>query len=370
MTKTCTRKTDRAYKDGFTLVELLVVIAIIGILVALLLPAVQSAREAARRNGCVNALKQLSLANLNYESTHKQFPYARKYDIWDAYTWTQLVLPQLEEQAVYDNFWTLPIKEYKATDPQGADQNTYGPIGIDARIRAAREAQIPPFYCPSDQSPYANEMDTAAYGFWRGNYRACVGNGDMYGNALGRPIIFRRLPIGSIDVDISPYGAGVFSVRPGQSVEGGPQTQQTRMAQIVDGTSKTILLSEGIVPQNSNFGGPMGSSIYGNMGGALFSAASTPNSSIPDGPVGPCPDDMGDFTFPEKWCDSISQAIPDRVPGTNGAYATARSLHPGGVNVAMADGSVTFVQDGIDWYTWRAAGTRDKEEALGSLSGN
>jgi prepilin-type N-terminal cleavage/methylation domain-containing protein/prepilin-type processing-associated H-X9-DG protein len=370
MTKTCTRKEHREYKDGFTLVELLVVIAIIGILVALLLPAVQAAREAARRNGCVNCLKQLALANMNYESTHKHFPYARKYDIWDAYTWTQLVLPQLEEQPVYDNFWPLPIKAKKTTAPNSPDQNTYGPIGLDTRVRAGREAQIQPFYCPSDQSPYANEMDSTMFGFWRGNYRACVGNGDMYGRQLGNPPLFRPAPVGSIDVNVSPYGKGIFSVIANQSVEGGPQTEQTRIAQVVDGTSKTILLSEGIVPQNSNFGGPMGSSIYGNMGGALFSAASTPNSSIPDGPVGPCPDDMGDFTFPEKWCASISQAIPDRTNGANGAYATARSLHPGGVNVAMADGSVTFVQDGIDWYTWRAAGTRDKEEGVGSLTAN
>ncbi len=369
MTMTYTRKNDRAYKDGFTLVELLVVIAIIGILVALLLPAVQSAREAARRNGCVNALKQLALANLNYESTNKQFPYARKYDIWDAYTWTQLVLPQLEEQPVYDNFWPLPIKAKKVTNPQAADQNTYGPIGIDTRVRAARESQIAPFYCPSDQSPYANEMDTPAYGFWRGNYRACVGNGDMYGNALGRPE-FRRAPVGSLDTSISPYGKGVFPVKSGQSVEGGPQSEQTRFAQIVDGTSKTILLSEGIVPQNSNFGGPMGESIYGNMGGALFSAASTPNSSIPDSPVGPCPDAMGDFTFPKDLCVSASPPIPTGAPGGANAYATARSLHPGGVNVAMADGSVTFAQDGIDWYVWRAAGTRDQAESAGSLSTN
>jgi prepilin-type N-terminal cleavage/methylation domain-containing protein/prepilin-type processing-associated H-X9-DG protein len=366
MTKTCTRKAHREYKDGFTLVELLVVIAIIGILVALLLPAVQSAREAARRNGCVNCLKQLALANMNYESTHKQFPYARKYDIWDAYTWTQLVLPQLEEQAVYDNFWPLPIKAKKVTDPNGADQNTYGPIGVDPRVRAGREAQIAPFYCPSDQSPYANEMDTAAYGFWRGNYRACVGNGDLYGNALS-PVEFRPP---SLDRNLSPFGKGVFSAKSGQSVEGGPMTEQVRIGQIVDGTSKTILLSEGIVPQNSNFGGPMGESIYGNMGGALFSAATTPNSSIADRPIGPCPAAMGDFTFPPTLCSSINgNAIPTGGPGAANAYATSRSYHPGGVNVAMADGSVTYVADGVDWMTWRAAGTRDKEETFGSLTG-
>src|SRR4029450_2276930 len=86
-------------RAAFTLVELLVVIAIIGILVALVLPAIQAARESARRAACVNKIKNLATACLTYESAKKQLPFGRKYNFWDTYTWTECVLPYVEEQA-------------------------------------------------------------------------------------------------------------------------------------------------------------------------------------------------------------------------------------------------------------------------------
>jgi prepilin-type N-terminal cleavage/methylation domain-containing protein len=99
----------RRERGGFTLVELLVVIAIIGVLVALLLPAIQAAREAARRSQCLNNLKQLSLGSMSFESARGGLPYGRKFDRWDAYTWTQVLLPQIEQPGVAALYWTLPI---------------------------------------------------------------------------------------------------------------------------------------------------------------------------------------------------------------------------------------------------------------------
>src|SRR5262245_30040010 len=100
-------------RDGFTLVELLVVIAIIGVLVALLLPAVQSARESSRRTKCQNNLKQWALAALNHESAYAKFPYGNKADVLDSYTWMHLSLPYVEQQALFEMFQNLgaPVQQ-------------------------------------------------------------------------------------------------------------------------------------------------------------------------------------------------------------------------------------------------------------------
>jgi prepilin-type N-terminal cleavage/methylation domain-containing protein/prepilin-type processing-associated H-X9-DG protein len=331
---------------GFTLVELLVVIAIIGILVALLLPAIQAAREAARRSSCVNNLKNISLAALNYESTTKELPYGRKFDWWDTYTWTQLILPQLEYQEVYDLYWTLPDVKYSTNSP-----GSNGPIGNDARLRQARHTQIPPYYCPSDKAPQPNEMNTPSFGFWRGSYRGCVGAGDMYGNRIASQD--GPIPAG--------FWVGAFGVKSTAGVNPVPLYRPVKLKDITDGTSSSVGFSEGLVPTVPGWGGALGETIYGNMGGTLFSTYTTPNSSIADGPTGPCPRDVGDAEYlPPCLSKSLN---PWGGPAGAGAFAAARSAHPGGVNVAMVDGSITFVTDAVDAIAWRAAGTRKSEDA-------
>ena len=342
------RGRPRRTRAAFTLIELLVVIAIIAVLIGLLLPAVQKVREAAARAQCSNNLKQLALACHGYYDSNQCMPYGRKYDIWDTYTWTQLILPYIEQTAVYNDYWTLPMNVF---DPASSADQQYpgpnGPIGDDPRLREARQAIIPPFLCPSDPGPRLNEEYPGShYGFERGNYRGCVGSGDMYGNAT--------------DTTNGPWGKGIFGVQPKQTVSPnkGPQTHGVRVADIPDGTSNTLLLSECVVATvgGQTWGGPIGETIYGNMGGALYSGSLTPNSSAPDRPIGPCPKDQGDTLYKPPCLSLGGNAW--WTPSALKAYAGARSYHTGGVNAALADGSVRFYADTIDQFTWRALSTR------------
>lgn len=331
---------------GFTLIELLVVIAIIAILIALLLPAVQKVREAANRTKCQNNLKQLALGCQGFHDSNHCLPYGRKYDEWDTFTWTQLILPFIEQQTVYELYWPLPETGYIQSYP-----GPNGPIGDDVNERAARTTNILTFQCPSDGGFRGDELNTAEYGFIRGNYRGCVGSGDMYGD--------------SADGTSGPWGLGAFGITSGQSVDPGAPIPDRKIAltDIGDGTSDTLLLSEGMISSsNPGWGGPMGETIYGNMGGALFSAALTPNSTSPDQVYGPCPNAAGDNTYKAP-CTSIGSDAWF-TPSAAGAQAAARSYHGGGVNVAMADGSVHFLGDSIALATWRGLGTANGGEAV------
>jgi prepilin-type N-terminal cleavage/methylation domain-containing protein/prepilin-type processing-associated H-X9-DG protein len=338
---------------GFTLVELLVVIAIIGVLVALLLPAVQAARESARRAQCVNNLKQLALGCLNHESSNKTMPYGRKFDNWDTYTWTELVLPYIEQQTVYNLYWK--IGEPKYVTPAAPTYGPVGPMGDDPRAHQARHTPIDAFNCPSDAPARANEMDTPNWGHWRASYRGCVGAGDMYG-----------IRVDAVDGEIANYAIlGVYGVK--ADVDGGPKelAPPAKLAEIADGTSNTVMLSEGLQPTVTGWGGPLGAYIYGNMGGGLFSNALTPNSSEPDRPIGPCPQNQGDTEYRAP-CLSLGGHPGQTNPGGRGARVAARSYHPGGVNVLMLDGSVHFMKDSVNLRVWRNLGTRASGEVVSS----
>jgi prepilin-type processing-associated H-X9-DG protein len=169
---------------------------------------------------------------------------------------------------------------------------------------------------------------------------------------------------GSTDSTAGPWGVGMFGVRPAQSVDPGAsvRTSGVRLTEVADGTSHTLLLMENIIPTVTGWGGPMGETIYGNMGGALLSASLTPNATAPDRPLGPCPQDAGDRVYREP-CLSLGGSAW-WSPSGRGAHAAARSKHPGGVNAALADGSVRFFADSVDQAAWRAMGTRAGGEVV------
>jgi prepilin-type N-terminal cleavage/methylation domain-containing protein/prepilin-type processing-associated H-X9-DG protein len=364
-------KTQRAHILGhrfgaFTLVELLVVIAIIGILVALLLPAIQAARESARRSQCSNNLKNLALAALVYHDSQKHFPVDEDlYDDppddmdltngrWLAQPpdplrdagklggggWIVEVLPQIEEQSLYDRFKPFLDKKWPGVH-LGLNAN-------DPQLRAALAVQPSVLVCPSDQFPgprtdqypfgdpgqvpgapvlvavtcykgnagdtaFANSDDVAPFntplGYWSG--------GPEY-TATGKKM------------DCT-YGTDCFGIFWRYTYHRGG----VKIKEITDGTSKTFLIGEsspvdGNSPAWSSDGDWAVTGVGINFDWEHYAACV---------PAGTCWWNMRGF----------------------------RSAHPGGVQFAFADGGVRFIPDSIDHPIYRALSTRKKGEVVGTF---
>ena len=207
-------------RRGFTLVELLVVIAIIGILVALLLPAVQAAREAGRRASCSNNLKQMGLAVHNWHDTFKNLPPSRLDDGFA--DWAVMILPQMEQQNLFQQ-WNLQVNYYSQT-------------------QAAREALLPAYFCPSRRNPsgqISTETGTSTTGAC-GDYASNSGPVDRYPNSQG-----------AMDWRDSYISDGALVVCRNRVYTGGLLTKWNpsfSLAEVTDGTSNVLLIGEKHVP--------------------------------------------------------------------------------------------------------------------------
>jgi prepilin-type N-terminal cleavage/methylation domain-containing protein/prepilin-type processing-associated H-X9-DG protein len=316
----------RQLRTAFTLVELLVVIAIIGVLVALLLPAVQTAREAARRSQCQNNLKQTSLAVLNYEDVYRVLPggMGRYGCCWG--TWQVRLLPYIEHAAL--------AAIYRNSDGNDA-------TGIRYRVApnlTVTQSRIKTWTCPSDVPNAPNGGITSH------NYVVNFGNTSYY-----------HEPINNGGVNIE-YGGSPFIAYPGGLATGddGPVNaseamtftriygRPVRMAEITDGTSNTLMLSETIQGRLTDL---RGYSWWGNAGG--FTTFSTPNSTSPDVLTGgTCV--TSDPRNPP--CTTTSTVARPRM-------IVARSRHPSGVQVSFCDGHIAFMPNNVSFITWNAMGT-------------
>jgi prepilin-type N-terminal cleavage/methylation domain-containing protein/prepilin-type processing-associated H-X9-DG protein len=325
-------KRHRSRPPGFTLIELLVVIAIIAILIALLVPAVQKVREAAARATCQNNLKQIALGMHNHHDTYKMFPVGSflgpgderrrnpdggdmGYSSWnDDYSWLVFVGPYIEQQAWFNMF------------------NTKVSISHTSNFNGRKSGKIPVFACPSDGGLQENEIGSDRWARIRSNYVVNWGNTGYAQTNQSDAWKFRGAP---------------FGFRRGK-----------RFADMTDGTSNTLCLSEIFVARDPGWEGPMSDTQIA-CGGQAFDAVATPNSTVSD---------VVERRCPTAWHPSVQDrcTVGPAIGGTidKTLHITARSGHTGGVNVALCDGSVTFITNGVELETWRSMSSASGSEVF------
>ena len=306
---------------GFTLIELLVVIAIIAILIGLLLPAVQKVREAAARMSCTNKQKQIGLALHNYHDTNSAFPAGQPQGYWYAgwggtpglreynrANWVGDILPHVEQTAVFAQLQAnlLSNSQYTCAAP------------FSTVIMAA-------FVCPSDPNgPKVAVAPGNPQGFHT-SFVVCHGSG--YATPTSDPR--------GIDLDGVLYGV-----------------RKTKLTDITDGTSNTLILGELLQGSDAVAGGhDVRGRVWNTVhAGTSFTTMYPPNSTVGDNTMG--------------YCGAVVGAPCSASQTEINAFSLARSKHTGGVNATRADGSVRFVSNSISPGTWLAMGTRSGNEVL------
>lgn len=369
-------------RKGFTLIELLVVIAIIGMLIALLLPAVQMAREAARKTGCRNNLRQIGIALHNYHDQHRNLP---PFSIWMGppgeplglgtipvgfmdrvmlgvapgtepdrlgANWAILLLPQLDQGPLYNSF------------------NPHVPVDDPANL-AVRTAELPVFKCPSDHLNHSgNRLErgyqsgaTTGHTYARGNYGMNMG--------VNRNCFIETTP-GCLDpFDVGDEDLASKNLTVSGNGVGGVNVS-FKMADFVGGASNMAAIEElraGVHPADQRGTWALGfAGSSGTVSHGYFS--STDDDNGPNHLARSADDINGcHFLHTTPGTDVLNK---ERMPCYNTAnpiedisiQATSRSMHPSGVLVLMLDGSAHFIGDNVDSDVWLKMHKRDYDGAF------
>jgi prepilin-type N-terminal cleavage/methylation domain-containing protein/prepilin-type processing-associated H-X9-DG protein len=320
-------------RQGFTLIELLVVIAIIAVLISLLLPAVQSAREAARRAQCINNMKQLGLALHNYHDTNGVFapgriwapnsPAGCGYNFFQCQdtNWFILMLPQFEQGNLANAF------NYTT----GSGGPLIGlPVGFFANS-TVMATKIATFQCPSDQDLKFQITPTYVGGLLsgpiasKGNYVAAWGNTQWDQSNI------------TVNGNAVTYLQSAFG-----------HMGNIGIARFTDGTSNSVMMAEIIQGDQYDIRGAIWQSV---PGGSHFESRMAPNKSTDTYASGAFGDQLNQAMF----CVNKPPTLPcTGGAGDRGSYAGARSRHPGGINALLGDGSVRFFKDSVNAQIWIA----------------
>lgn len=310
-------------RTAFTLVELLVVIAIIGILIAMLLPAVQQVREAARRIQCANNIRQQALAMLNYESAHQEFPPGFAFP--NQAMWSAFILPFIEQGNLYD---TLDLNADFGIGSTGNTNNILA-MGVPLEVMRCPSANVPETevdsFVGSERSPSC--------------YLACA-SGLLSHEAGDRPWA------GMNANDGHPSSDGIFYVN-----------SKTGYSMITDGSSSTVLIGESLPDQFlfgvDRAGNPQKVDHWSVGSGELFAQELYTNTNSAENSE--C---MGSTACP---INSILMGDLTTIDEKELAFG---SRHPGGANIAFADGHIQYVSESIQASTWSGLGTRAGREVV------
>ncbi|HEV7224503.1 MAG TPA: DUF1559 domain-containing protein [Pirellulales bacterium] len=338
------------HRTAFTLIELLVVIAIIGILIALLLPAVQAAREAGRRAQCINNLKQIVLGLQSYHDTHRVLPFgkgasypapAAAYARWSQHA---MILPMIEQQNLYAS---INFNYPPETPGMGGVINFMpaysNPGGINS---VACRTLVPTFLCPSDRGP----GDPT----WPGVNNYAANQGSWLCDRNDTPP-----PAGSVAPNELQTGIMYF-------------LSAVRLGDVQDGLSNTAFFSE--KRRGAGFPEPRTDMFVIPPQTSLNATYQTCTNLDPTTAT-PLTSKWGwSWVMGENCCTSYNHVAPPNNNSCGGTgfvgtmtnmamQVSPSSLHGAGVNVAMGDGSARFVADAIDLNAWRALGTRQGGEA-------
>ena len=344
-------------KRGFTLIELLVVIAIIAVLIALLLPAVQQAREAARRTQCKNNMKQFALALHNYHDTYTKLPHSVMgsiYDNGDGTGWRSFsaqayILPYIDQAPLYNS---INFNANACCDNGG------GPANNDAILGSRK---ITAFLCPSDDPP--------SYLGAPNNYAVCNGSNTGY------------------DTD------------PNQGQQNGMfnKNQNVSLSSATDGTSNTILAAEFITTNQGSAPGTQAALSIVREGASVKGEYNNPRATTQSGAAitlqnlqtwgqaclaitNTNGNNIGDHWYHGESGRTVFNTLltpNSKYPNCSfhcggchydgGVLIGSRSKHVGGTHHTMADGSVRFISENIDWNTYQALGSRNGGETVGDF---